>query len=37
MNEISEMVVKIPYQRLLEVVFKIYINEVQIDDKHREN
>ena len=37
MNEIGEMIVKIPYQRLHEVVFKIYINEAKIDDKHIEN
>ena len=36
MNEISEMVVKIPYQRLHEVVFKTYANDAQINDKHEE-
>ena len=37
LNEIGEMIVKIFYQRLHEVLFRTYKKEAWTDDKHREN
>ena len=38
MNEIGEIIIiKVHYQRLHRVVFKVYINEAKTNDKHREN